>query len=154
MSDSLRAHGMQPSRLLSPRNFPGKNTGVGCHSLLQGLHRLDSKKKRNKTNQYKFCKLTVTGKYIPVCVSVTQSCPTLCDPHEMQPTRLLCPWDYSDKYTRVGYHSLFQGIFPIQGSNLGLLFCRQILYHLSHQRCLDYLMVQRKMNDHIVKVVY
>ena len=30
-------------------------------------------------------------------------------------------------------HSLLQGIFPIQGSNLGLLHCRQILYHLSSQ---------------------
>ena len=29
-------------------------------------------------------------------------------------------------------HSLLQGIFPTQGSNLGLLQCRQILYHLSH----------------------
>ena len=31
-------------------------------------------------------------------------------------------------------HSLLQGIFPTQGSNLGLMHCRQILYHLSHQR--------------------
>ena len=31
-----------------------------------------------------------------------------------------------------GCHFLFQGIFPTQGSNLGLLSCRQILYHLSH----------------------
>ena len=33
----------------------------------------------------------------------------------------------------TGYCSLLQGIFPTQGSNLGLLHCRQILYHLSHQ---------------------
>ena len=33
----------------------------------------------------------------------------------------------------MGSHSLFQGIFPIQGSNSGLLYCRQILYHLNHQ---------------------
>ena len=33
----------------------------------------------------------------------------------------------------VGCHSLFQGIFPTQGLNPGLLHCRQILYHLSHQ---------------------
>ena len=33
-------------------------------------------------------------------------------------------------------HSLLQGIFPIEGSNLGLLHCRQILYHLSHQESL------------------
>ena len=29
-------------------------------------------------------------------------------------------------------NSLLRGIFPTQGSNLGLLHCRQILYHLSH----------------------
>ena len=34
MSDSWRPHGLQPTRLLRPWNFPGKNTGVGCHCLL------------------------------------------------------------------------------------------------------------------------
>ena len=29
-------HGLQPTRLLCPWNFPGKNNGVGCHLLLQG----------------------------------------------------------------------------------------------------------------------
>ena len=33
--------------------------------------------------------------------------------------------------TGVGYHALFQGIFPTQGSNPALLHCRQILYHLN-----------------------
>ena len=33
----------------------------------------------------------------------------------------------------MGSHSLLQGIFLIQGSNSGLLYCRQILYCLSHQ---------------------
>ena len=33
----------------------------------------------------------------------------------------------------MGSHSLLQGIFPTQGSNLSLLHGRQILYHLSHQ---------------------
>ena len=37
VSDSLRPHGLQPNRLLCPRNFPGENTGVGCHFLLQGI---------------------------------------------------------------------------------------------------------------------
>ena len=37
MSDSLRPHGLQPTRLLHPWNFPGKSTGVGCHFLLQGI---------------------------------------------------------------------------------------------------------------------
>ena len=49
------------------------------------------------------------------------------------PASLLCPWDFPGKNTRVGCHFLLQGIFLTQGSNLGLLLCRQILYHLSHQ---------------------
>ena len=35
MSDSLWPHGLQPTRLLRPWDFPGKNTGMGCHFLLQ-----------------------------------------------------------------------------------------------------------------------
>ena len=42
----------------------------------------------------------------------------------------------------VGSHSLLQGIFPNQGSNWGLLHCRQILYHLRHQGSL-----QNRLND-------
>ena len=41
--------------------------------------------------------------------------------------------DFPGKNTRVGSYSLLQGFFLTQGSNLGLLHCRQILYHLSHQ---------------------
>ena len=37
MSDSLWPHGLQSARLLCPWDFPGKNTGVGCHFLLQGI---------------------------------------------------------------------------------------------------------------------
>ena len=37
MSDSLRPHGLWPSRFLCPWNVPGKNTGVGCHFLPQGI---------------------------------------------------------------------------------------------------------------------
>ena len=36
-SDSLRPHRLLPTRLLRPWDFPGKNTGVGCHFLLQGI---------------------------------------------------------------------------------------------------------------------
>ena len=35
MSDSVRPHRRQPTRLLHPWDSPGKNTGVGCHFLLQ-----------------------------------------------------------------------------------------------------------------------
>ena len=37
MSASLQTHGLQPARLLCSWNSPGQNTGVGCHSLLQGI---------------------------------------------------------------------------------------------------------------------
>ena len=34
VSDCSRAHGLQPTRLLHPWDFPGKSTGVGCHRFL------------------------------------------------------------------------------------------------------------------------
>ena len=34
---TLRPHGLQPPRLLCPQDSPGKNIGVGCHALLQGI---------------------------------------------------------------------------------------------------------------------
>ena len=63
-------------------------------------------------------------------VLVTQSCPTLRDTMDCIPTRPLCPQDSPGKNTS---HFLLQGIFLTQGSNWGLLHCRQILYQLSYQ---------------------
>ena len=37
MSDSLQSHKLGPARLFHSLDFPGKNTGLGCHSLLQGI---------------------------------------------------------------------------------------------------------------------
>ena len=55
MSDSVRPHRRQLSRLPHPWDSPGKNTGVGCHFLLQCM------KVKSESE-------------------VTQSCPTLSDP--------------------------------------------------------------------------
>ena len=55
VSDSVRPHRRQPTRLPRPWGFPGKNTGVGCHFLLQCM------KVKSESE-------------------VTQSCPTLCYP--------------------------------------------------------------------------
>ena len=41
-----------------------------------------------------------------------QLCPTLCDPHGLQATRLLCPWDFPVKNTGPGCHFLLQGNLP------------------------------------------
>ena len=43
------------------------------------------------------------------------------------------PWNFPGKNTIVGCHFFLQGSFPTQGLNPGLLHCRQMLYHLSHQ---------------------
>ena len=85
----------------SPWDFPGKNTGVGCHFLLQ----------RMKGES-----------------EVAQSCPTLCDPMDLQPTRLLCPWDFPGKSTGVGcHHLLCSGLLDGYKSELHL----QLLSSLS-----------------------
>ena len=55
VSDSVRPHRQQPTRLPRPWDTPGKNTGVGCHFLLQGM-KLKSERE------------------------VAQSCPTPSDP--------------------------------------------------------------------------
>ena len=69
---------------------------------------------------------------LPLSVSVSRSVvPDSLRPHGLQPTRLLCPWDFPG--TGVGCHFLLQGIFPTQGSNPGILHCRQILYWLSYK---------------------
>ena len=65
-------------------------------------------------------------------VKVTQSHPTLCYPHELEPTRLLCPQGFCRQEYWSGLPCL-QAIFPTQGVNPGLPPCKQILYHLSHQ---------------------
>ena len=55
MSDSVRPHSRQPTRLPRPWDSPGKNTGAGCHFLLQCME-------------------------VKSESEVVQSCPTLSDP--------------------------------------------------------------------------
>ena len=80
MSDSVRPHRRQPTRLPHPWDSPGKNTGVGCHFLLQCMQ-------------------------VKSESEVAQSFLTQ-QPHVLQPTRLLRPWDFSGKSTGVGCHCL------------------------------------------------
>ena len=70
--------------------------------------------------------------YAVLCL-VTQSCPTLYDSMDCNSPGSSVHGDSPGKNTGVDCHSLLQGIFPTQGSNPGLLHCRGILYHLSHQ---------------------
>ena len=61
----------------------------------------------------------------------SESCSVLSD--SLWPHRLYSPWNSPGQNTGLGSLSLLQGIFPTQGSNPGLLHCRQILYQLSHK---------------------
>ena len=51
----------------------------------------------------------------------------------LRPHALYSPWNSPGQNIGVDCHSLLHRIFLTQRSNLGLLHCRQILYHLSHQ---------------------
>ena len=73
----------QPTRIPRPWDSPGKNTGVGCHFLLQCM-----KVKRES--------------------EVAQSWR-----HGLQPTRLLCPCDFPGKSTGVGCHCLLRKLWHI-----------------------------------------
>ena len=61
-------------------------------------------------------------------MKVTQSCSTLCDLMDYRVHGI-----FQARILELGSLSLLQGIFPTQGSNRGLLHCRQILYDLNYQ---------------------
>ena len=65
---------------------------------------------------------------------VTQSCPALCDSMDCSPPGSSVRGNSPSKKIGMGCHALLQGIFPTQSLYLGLLHCRRILYHLSHQK--------------------
>ena len=82
--------------------------------------------------EVKWAKVALLRTKLVVCVSCSIMFNSL-RPHGLQPARLLYPWNSPGKNTGVGCHSFLQRIFPTQGSILGLLHCRLILYHLSEQ---------------------
>ena len=61
----------------------------------------------------------------------SEGCPVMSN--SLRPHRLYRPGDSPGQNTGVGSLSLLQGVLPTQGSNLGCLHCRQILYQLGHQ---------------------
>ena len=67
------------------------------------------------------------------CGSVTKLYLTILWPHGLQPTMLLCPWDFPAKNTEVRCHFVFWGIFPTQESNPWFLYWQTDSLPLSHQ---------------------
>ena len=68
-----------------------------------------------------------------VKVLVTESCPTLWDPLNYSPPGAAVHGILQARILEWVAFPFSRGIFPNQGSNLGLPHCRQILYRLSHQ---------------------
>ena len=77
--DSLRPHGLQPTRVLYPWNSPGKYTGMGCHSLLQGIFPTQRANPRPLHCRESLYHLSPLGKPIITLyeVFVTAECPFL-----------------------------------------------------------------------------
>ena len=83
LCQTLQPHRWQPTRLLCPWDSPGKNTGVGCHFLLQCM-KLKSESE------------------------VTQSCPTLRDPMDCVAYQAPLSMGFPGKSTGVGGHCLLR----------------------------------------------
>ena len=81
----MRPHRRQPTRLRRPRDSPGKNTGVGCHFLLQWM--------KVKSENWKWSHSVLSDPQ---------------QPHGLQPTRFLCPWDFPGKSTGARCHCLLR----------------------------------------------
>ena len=78
--------GLYPTRFLCPWNFPGKNTRVGCHFLLQGIFPdpwTEPMSLVSSVLESQFFTTLPHGK--PHVWMRTQSCPTLCDPMDYSP---------------------------------------------------------------------
>ena len=104
---------------------PGKNTGVGRHALLQGIFPTQGLNSGLPTLRADFLPSEPPGKPIHTVVVQSLSHVRLLQSHGLQPTRLLCPWDFPGKNTGLGCHFLLQEIFPTQGSNPHLHYYRQ-----------------------------
>ena len=76
-----------------------------------------------------FWLLMSMNKLLRLCMRAhsLRSCPTFCDDMDYSLPGSSVHGDSAGKNTGVGCHALLQGIFPIEGSKLHLLHCRQIL---------------------------
>ena len=121
MSNSLWPQALKHPRLLSPWYSPVKNTEVGPSP---GIY----------VYVYVYVHTHTHTRIWKESERVSHSVASdALWPQGLKPTGLLCPWHSPGKNTRMGSHSLLQGIFPTQGLKSGLLHCRQITYQLSHQ---------------------
>ena len=135
MSDSVRLHRRQPTRLRCPWDSPGSNTGVGCHFLLQCMKvKIESQHLWRIhvdvwQNQYNIVKLKKKKEKKVKSLSCRSS-----RLHGLKPTRLLHPWDFPGKSTEWGAIAFYQTIALIsQTSKLMLKFPHAMLQQYINQ---------------------
>ena len=107
-----------------------------CNSLRNCQHVFQSGCTILETQQqYECSSISMSSlKFFVIFLSVTilkVSCSVRSD--SLQLHGLYSPWNSPGQNTGVGSRSQLQGILPTQGSNQGLLHCRQIIYQLRHQ---------------------
>ena len=101
-----------------------------CHNLADDVVSFLLNVFKNTIQFYIYVHLFCTKHVCSVSHSVMSNS---LQPHWLYSVRLFCPWNSPGENSGVGCHSLLQGIIQTQGLNPGLLHCRQIVYHLSHQ---------------------
>ena len=79
------------------------------------------------------CLYGLMGNAYCCCCLVAKSCPILLRPQRLQPTKVLCPWDFPGKNIGRGCHFFLHGIFPTKGSYPRLLHWQVNSFPLSHQ---------------------
>ena len=107
-----------------PANAGDASWIPGCGTKIpHTVEQLSPRTTREALHQGKILSATAMTQAVAVL-----SCSVVSDslrPHRLQPARLLCPWNSLGKNnTGVGHHAHLQGIFPTQGSNWGLPYCR------------------------------
>ena len=85
--------------------------------------------------------------WFKVKVLVTQSCPTLCDSMDCSTPGSSVHGVSQARILEWVFCLLLQGIFLTQWLNLGLLHCRQILYHLMFIRQTNYSFIVKRVNN-------
>ena len=127
-------HGLKSARLLWPWDLSGKNIGMDCHFLLQGIFLSQG------SNSCLLCFLYWHEDYLPlICLqfsSVAQSCPSVCDPMNHS-TPGLPVHHQLPEFTQTHVHRVGDAIQPSQSSVVPFSSCPQSLpasksFQMSH----------------------
>ena len=100
----------QPTRLLCPWDSQGKNTGVGCHALLQGIFPTQ-KMNLHLLHLLHWLVGSLPPGHLVQFSSVAQSCPTLCDPMNCSMPGLPVHHQLPE-FTQTHVHRVGDGIQP------------------------------------------